>query len=143
MRAPLPIVSQIDYCDHYENISQNGGGDVFRGRQMQHGAGFGSFLRAIARKAVPLLKKAAPHILRAGVNIASNVIGGEDVGTAVKTHGVNAIKSFASDVINNGKAKHVPVRKGHKRKNRSESDKPTKKKKSRVGGFLNNLFEAY
>lgn len=57
------------------------GGDLpgFKGARVQYGDGIGSFLGALARKAVPLIKAgvklAAPHAKKAAKNIAKDLTG--------------------------------------------------------------------
>ena len=140
MRATIPYISEDDYCNHFKYVNQTGGGEIFRGRQLQVGSGFGSFLRTIVRKAIPLLKKATPHLLKAATGVASSVIGGQSVGKSVKKHSVNAIKNFANDVINGNEDKSV-VSRGHKRKNKESKGRGATKKPRR--GLFANLFEAY
>ena len=57
------------------------GGDLpgFKGTRMQYGNGIGSFLGALARKAIPLIKAgvkiAAPHAKKAAKNVARALTG--------------------------------------------------------------------
>ncbi len=57
------------------------GGELpgFKGTRVQHGDGIGSFLGALARKAIPLIKAgvklAAPHVKKAGKDIAKDLTG--------------------------------------------------------------------
>lgn len=57
------------------------GGELpgFKGTRMQYGHGIGSFLGAMARKAIPLIKAgiklAAPHVKKAGKDIAKDLAG--------------------------------------------------------------------
>jgi hypothetical protein len=66
------------YRNHFR---QQVGGELpgFKGTYVQHGNGLGSFLGSLARKAIPLLragiKLAAPHVKRAGKDIARDLSG--------------------------------------------------------------------
>jgi hypothetical protein len=66
------------YRNHFR---QQVGGELpgFQGTYVQHGNGLGSFLGSMARKAIPLLragiKLAAPHVKRAGKDIARDLSG--------------------------------------------------------------------
>ena len=57
------------------------GGELpgFKGTRVQHGDGIGSFLGALARKAIPIIKAgvklAAPHVKKAGKDIAKDLTG--------------------------------------------------------------------
>ena len=57
------------------------GGELpgFKGARVQHADGIGSFLGALARKAIPLLKAGykivAPHVKQAGKDIAKDITG--------------------------------------------------------------------
>lgn len=64
------------YRHHF--IKQTGGDlEGFKGSRMQHGSGIGSFLGALVRKAVPLIragvKLAAPHVKKAGKEIVKDL----------------------------------------------------------------------
>ena len=66
------------FRDHFHR--QVGGSlPGFRGARVQYGDGIGSFLGAMARKAIPLIKAgfklAAPHVKKAGKNIAKELAG--------------------------------------------------------------------
>ena len=66
------------YRNHFR---QQVGGDLpgFKGSRTQHGDSLGSFLGALARKAIPIIragvKLAAPHVKRAGKDIAKDLTG--------------------------------------------------------------------
>ena len=66
------------YRNHFR---QQVGGDLpgFKGSRTQHGDSLGSFLGALARKAIPLIKAgvklAAPHVKKAGKDIAKDLTG--------------------------------------------------------------------
>ena len=64
------------YRNHFV---RQAGGDLaaFKGARVQYADGIGSFLGALARKAIPLIKAgvklAAPHVKRAGKDIAKDL----------------------------------------------------------------------
>ena len=68
----------LTYRHHFHNQV---GGDLpgFKGARIQYGNGIGSFLGALARKAIPLIKAgvrmAAPHAKKAAKNIAKELGG--------------------------------------------------------------------
>ncbi len=66
------------YRNHFHH--QVGGNlPGFKGERIQYGDGLGSFLGALARKAIPLIKAgvkiAAPHAKKAAKNIAKELTG--------------------------------------------------------------------
>ena len=66
------------FRDHFHR--QVGGAlPGFKGARVQYGDGIGSFLGAMARKAIPLIragiKLAAPHVKKAGKDIAQEIAG--------------------------------------------------------------------
>ena len=68
----------LTYRHHFHN--QVGGNlPGFKGARIQYGNGIGSFLGALARKAIPLIKAgvkmAAPHAKKAAKNIAKELGG--------------------------------------------------------------------
>ena len=66
------------YRNHFV---RQAGGDLpgFKGTRVQYADGIGSFLGALARKAIPLIKAgvklAAPHVKKAGKEIAKDLTG--------------------------------------------------------------------
>lgn len=66
------------YRNHF---IRQAGGDLpgFKGSRVQHADGIGSFLGALARKAIPIIKAgvklAAPHVKKAGKEIAKDLTG--------------------------------------------------------------------
>ena len=66
------------YRNHFV---RQAGGDLpgFKGARVQHADGIGSFLGALARKAIPIIKAgvklAAPHVKKAGKEIAKDITG--------------------------------------------------------------------
>lgn len=74
-------VYQQDPFVFRNHFRQQVGGELpgFKGIRVQHGSGIGSFLGSLARKAIPLIKAgvriAAPHVKRAGKDIAKELSG--------------------------------------------------------------------
>ena len=85
------------------------GGDLpgFKGARVQHADGIGSFLGALARKAIPLIKAgvklAAPHVKKAGKDIAKDL-------------GGRAIKEVTARMSGRGYKRRKPKKGTRKRK---------------------------
>ena len=63
----------------YYGHQQKGGGEfpVYVGRYTQRGHGIGNLLGSLFRRILPVLKAAAPHVLRTGANIVEDVASGQ------------------------------------------------------------------
>ena len=74
-------IYQQDPNIYRHHFNRQSGGDLpgFKGTRVQHADGIGSFLGALARKAIPLIKAgvklAAPHVKQAGKEIAKDITG--------------------------------------------------------------------
>ena len=85
--------------DHYYLSQVHGGGGVsslpvFHGRHIQRGSGLGNLLNAAFRMILPGIKSVGKMALRegarAGSNVLSDVIGGENVKTSLKRRAVES-----------------------------------------------------
>lgn len=80
MRITYIPVSQKDWLHIIHD--QHGAG--FLGYPYQRGAGLGSIFRRIFRAIMPYAKSAGKSLLSTGADIASDVVSGENLETAVK-----------------------------------------------------------
>jgi len=68
---------------------QGGHFPVFHGGRFQRGYGLGSFFKSLARSAMPLMQRGAKTIgktaLTTGMNIARDVMAGDNLATSAKT----------------------------------------------------------
>jgi hypothetical protein len=91
--------SRLDYEDYYLNQSGNGM-SVFQGARMQRGHGLGSFLSGLFRNAWPLIRNGAKafgkQFLRTGLQIANDVVEGQELKESSKRRIPEGIKAFAS-----------------------------------------------
>lgn len=91
--------SRLDYEDYYLNQSGNGM-SVFHGARMQRGHGLGSFLSGLFRNAWPLIKTGAKafgkQFLRTGLQIANDVVEGQELKDSSKRRIPEGIKAFTS-----------------------------------------------
>jgi len=91
--------SRLDYEDYYLNQSGDGM-SVFHGARMQRGHGLGSFLSGLFRNAWPLIKTGAKafgkQFLRTGLQIANDVVEGQELKDSSKRRIPEGIKAFTS-----------------------------------------------
>ena len=125
-------------ASHYVQIysgQRGGGGGVlptFHGH-LGHQRGYG-FLSFLSKTVVPLLQRfVLPHALRFGKNVLADVSTGEPANlgprtrAALKTHGINAVRSAGRDVV-----EHVLTGTGKRRKKKKTKAKPKAKKSPAV-----------
>ncbi len=99
MRVPYEI-DHAACCKYYSN--QGGGADIeiYRASPIQGGNGLGSVLGGLFRAALPVIRnvvsRAAPHVLRTGLRVASDYASGQTLGSAIKTRAAETM----GDVIN-------------------------------------------
>ena len=85
------------YEEYYLNQAKQKGGNLpaLQGARFQRGYGLGSIFRGLFRWAVPHLKQGAKMLgkkaLQTGVNVAQDVLAGENLKTAVKRQGKKAL----------------------------------------------------
>jgi hypothetical protein len=89
------------YEDYYRR--QTGGEiPVFVGRRYQRGHGLGSILSGLFRRVVPFVKdnirNVGRNLLKTGVNVVGDVLGGKKFKEAAKEHIPRAIKRTVEDI---------------------------------------------
>lgn len=93
-----------DFYTRYYMNQAGAGLTVYQGPRFQHGHGFGSFFgrmfRSIAPVILPGLKSAGKQLLKAGVNVASDALQGQNIGESVKEHFSNAGRTIARNTLN-------------------------------------------
>lgn len=79
MKRPYCCDDSRDLYEQYYGRQQKGGGDfpIYVGRYSQRGHGIGNLLGSLFRRILPVLKAAAPHVLRTGANIVQDVASGQ------------------------------------------------------------------
>ena len=124
----LHIPNHKLYEQYYLNQAKQKGGylPVFHGTRFQRGYGLGSIFKGLFRWAVPRLQQGAimfgKKALQGGVNVAQDVLAGENFSTAVAKHGKQAI----GDLLPQAGA----GRKAIKRKTQFRSSTRNKKRKT-------------
>ena len=114
------------YRNHF---IRQAGGDLpgFKGTRVQHADGIGSFLGALARKAIPLIKAgvklAAPHVKKAGKDIAKDL-----ANQAIK----KASEKMTQKMSGRGRRKNKRCKKQRK---------CSRKRKGSKGATLNDIFK--
>lgn len=117
-------------------VRQNGGRMVvFRGSHFQKGSGqvgygLGSFFQSLARRAIPFLQKGVKTVGRAalntGVNIAQDILAGENLKQSTKARVKQTAKNLKDQAIN-----HIIPQTGNgskrKRKPKTIKRKPSQK----------------
>ena len=121
------------YEEYYLNQAKQNGGNLpaFHGARFQRGYGLGSIFRGLFRWAVPHLKQGAKMIgkkaLQTGVNVAQDVLAGENIKTAVKKQGKKALGLTSQKSPQSGAGKKGTKRKAQRINN---SSPPGKKRKT-------------
>ena len=121
------------YEEYYLNqVNQKGGKlPAFQGARFQRGYGLGSIFRGLFRWAVPHLKQHAEMLgkkaLQTGVNVAQDVLAGENFKTAVTKQGKKALGLTSQKSPQSGAGKKGTKRKAQRRNN---SSSPGKKRKT-------------
>lgn len=114
--------TESTFHNHYQNQRGNGI-SIFRGNQRGRGI-FGSLIGGLLRSAVPVLKSVArgalKHVARAGINVASDFVGGQNLRDSVKSRSQQQVR----EVINNLKKR--------KREPKSVSSKHLKRNNKRI-----------
>ena len=131
--------TEAQYRQYYRQ--QRGDGlPVFTGYRGQKGHGLGSLLGGLFRRAVPMLKKGlatfGKHALKTGLEIANDVVAGENVKDSAKRRVVEGIKrvvrpeSFISQSGRGRKRTSTPRKISKKRKVTKRNRATQKRKKS-------------
>ena len=121
------------YEEYYLNQAKQKGGNLpaFHGARFQRGFGLGSIFKGLFRWAVPHLKQGAKMLgkkaLQTGVNVAQDVLAGENLKTAVKRQGKKALGLTSQNSPQSGAGKKGTKRKAQRRNN---SSPPGKKRKT-------------
>jgi len=116
-----------------KTFNQQGGNfHVFHGGRFQKGYGLGSFFKSLARSAIPLIQRGAKTIgktaLSTGMNIARDVMAGDNLSTSAKSQlkaAAGQLKRKALSQIGSGgkRRKKTPI-KGGLLKNNSLRQRP-------------------
>ena len=121
------------YEEYYLNQAKQKGGNLpaFHGALFQRGYGLGSIFRGLFRWAMPHLKQGAKMLgkkaVQTGVNVAQDVLAGENLKTAVKRQGKKALGLTSQNSPQSGAGKKGTKRKAQRRNN---SSPPGKKRKT-------------
>ena len=101
-------------------MQQGGQMVVFHGTPYQRGYGLGSFFQSLARKALPFIKQGAKTLGRAaldtGVNIAQDVLAGNNLKTAARSRVRQTAKTLREQAFNRLASQTGSGRKQLKRK---------------------------
>ena len=130
------------YEEYYLNQTKQKGGNLhaFHGARFQRGYGLGSIFRGLFRWAMPHLQRDAKTFgnkaLQTGVNVAQDVLAGENIKAAVTKQGRRALGLTSQNSPQSGAGERVIKRKAQSRKNSSPPSKkqktsPQKKKKKK------------
>lgn len=119
-----------NFTSHYINQAGNGFSDieVYRGAPYQRGYGFGS---TIARFAIPIVKFLGKKLLKAGVDIGSDLLLKRGFKESVKQRGKETLKGIAKDSLEKASAYLEQTGSGIKRKRLYKAK--SKKKKDIFG----------
>ena len=121
------------YEEYYLNQPKQKGGNLpaFQGARFQRGYGLASIFRGLFRWAVPHLKQGAKMLGKkapqTGVNVAQDVLAGENLKTAVTKQGKKALGLTSQKSPQSGDGKKGTKRKAQLRNN---SSPPGKKRKT-------------
>ena len=99
MKVTYKPVTEKEWLSHI----QKGGG--FKGLSYQRGAGLGSVFRSLFRAILPIAKSAGKAVgkraLKAGANIATDIVSGKPLKESLKQNG----KEAAADLLEKGTKK--------------------------------------
>ena len=121
------------YEEYYLNQAKQKGGNLpaFHGARFQRGYGLGSIFKGLFRWAMPHLQQGAKMLgkkaLQTGVDVAQDVLAGENLKTATKKRAKQALGLPSQDSPQSGAGKKGTKRKAQPRKN---SSPPGKKRKT-------------
>ena len=120
------------YEEYYLNQAKQKGGNLpaFHGARCQRGYGLGSIFKGLFRWAMPHLQQGAKMLgkkaLQTGVQVAQDVLGGENVKTATKKRAKQALGLPSQNSSQSGAGKKAIKRKAEPKSYKKESR--TKKK---------------
>lgn len=116
------------------------GGRFQRGSGHQIGYGLGSFFQSLARRALPFLQRGVKTVGKAamntGMNIAQDVLAGENLKTAAKKRARQTAKKLTDKAINK-----ITSQTGNGSKRRTKT-KTTKRKRSQKSISSSSTFKA-
>ena len=111
------------YEQYYLDQAKQKGGNLpaFHGARFQRGYGLGSIFRGLFHWAVPHLQEGAKMLgkkaLQTGVDVAQDVLAGENLKTATKKRAKQALSLPSQDSPHSGAGKKGTKRKAQPRKN--------------------------
>ena len=120
------------YEQYYVDQAKQKGGNLpaFHGARFQRGYGLGSIFKGLFRWAMPHLQQSAKMLgkraLQTGVQVAQDVLGGENVKTATKKRAKQALGLPSQNSSQSGAGKKAIKRKAQPRKNSSPPGKRAK-----------------
>lgn len=134
MKTPFHCEPKL-YLQHYSSQKGDGAIPYFQGRLRQNGYGLGGIFSALARSALPFLKKHAMPILkragrgaiRTGVQVLEDVLEGKRIGESFKSRSKENLKRNLAEMRGKKRkverrrqpretVRAVPVRKKRRRK---------------------------
>ena len=120
------------YEEYYLNQAKQKGGNLpaFHGARFQRGYGLGSIFKGLFRWAMPHLQQGAKTLgkraLQTGVDVAQDVLAGENVKTATKKRAKQALGLPSQNSSQSGGGRKAIKRKAEPRKNSSPPGKRVK-----------------
>ena len=120
------------YEEYYLNQAKQKGGNLpaFHGARFQRGYGLGSIFKGLFRWAIPHLQQGAKMLgkkaLQTGVQVAQDVLGGENVKTATNKRAKQALGLPSQNSSQSGGGRKAIKRKAEPRKNSSPPSKRVK-----------------
>ena len=120
------------YEEYYLNQAKQKGGNLpaFHGARFQRGYGLGSIFKGLFRWAMPHLQQGAKMLgkkaLQTGVQVAQDVLGGENVKTATNKRAKQALGLPSQNSSQSGEGRKAIKRKAQPRKNSSPPGKRVK-----------------
>ena len=124
-----PYSPNIDYYKTVYNDQIGNGLPVFVGGGMK-GNGLGNVLSGLFRTAIPLLKRGGKALLkeglRTGLNVANDVIEGQNIKSAIKSRSKNAGKRLLTNAIGEFQTSAPPGEPAIKRRRQTKRTKQHK-----------------
>ena len=120
------------YEQYYLDQAKRKGGNLppFHGARFQRGYGLGSIFKGLFRWAMPHLQQGAKVLgkkaVQTGVDVAQDVLAGENVKAVLTKQGKKALGLPSEDSLQSGAGKKGTKRKAQARKNSSSSGKKRK-----------------
>ena len=131
--------------DYYGEQVGTGSLPVFQGAKVQRGHGLGNMLGSLMRTAMPLIKKGSKalgkQVLSTGINIANDLLQGENVKQSLKTRFREAGQNMMSQAADYVRPPGEPVRRGIKRRASLDRDIRRPAKQRRTSKAPRDIFE--